>query len=578
MSAETVQDKPIQKPKADLPRDPSLQNRKAGQSRTILLYPLHNSIEEAEIEEFVKQAALSSPLRIDIFRFQSNDSDEEEDEDIDVIKDENDNDDAANYNAYAYCTFTSSTDCWLTKKHLNNHMLKDHKVSITFSTVPRTDLEGITNIIEFGTNYPPITHKWQVGNFLKSYPKNDTVDDDDFTLISNPRRIEPAPGHGAIKGKWFITYQTPEIATKALEFFSGRYYLDTENNKTRFVILNYQLHRNKHPLDRQECFYGITDRVIIRNVPPTIQDKDDIRLFLKSNGFDVHKDVLDINIVHQMASLAAKKYNAKKQKKNHKTFKQRNGFVVITFKTYELANKAYTNLNHKQLNDEFEITTGFTSPSMRDPLKRLLKGNTTVVHLSNLVWDVTEEQLREWLETAATRYLEKHKHMKKDDGKKKEKSENPFISTDANTSTKCTRPVSVFIKYRDWYSTGRANATFATSEEATMVVEMLNGRRLKGRKIMVNWALPINDYRFRETRNIALGRNNKRKDQKGKKQDKKSKKREFKRKWVNDVKKEQTHQTVSKSGNTNDTKNEKRGKKRRQKFKKPSTKKIKLTL
>ena len=317
-------------------KDPSLRKRMAGQSRTILLYPLSNIIEEADIESFVKRAALSPPLRIQLFKFQSNEEDN----------------DKTKCNAYAYCTFHSSSDCWLIKKHLNHKSLLNHKVNITFSAIPRSDLEGNTKIIEFGTCYPPITQRAEVIKFLNTFKSE--CSDSDLSDIRNPAKISIAPGHGGIKGKWWLFYKNPETATKALEFFSGSYFYDTENNLNRFVILNYQIQRNSLSFDRKECFYGITDRILLMNLKRSIVDNDDILLFLQNNGFDANKEVLDIHIIHQMMSVLQKN-----RKSDSKKLKPSPGFAIVTFESYKLANDAYTSLNGKSISDNCSIIVLF---------------------------------------------------------------------------------------------------------------------------------------------------------------------------------------------------------------------------
>jgi len=424
--------------------DPALRKRMGGQSRTILFYPLRNDTEESDIEEFVKSAALSAPLRIDLFKFQSAKRDD--------------------FNAYAYVTFNSSADCWLIKKHLNRRTLNDAQVNITFSSVPRSDLEGMTTLIEFGTNYPPITSKKLIGAFLHSFDAEmaDTMDVS-LPLITSPVSIEPAPGHGRVKGKWFLTYESPEIATKALEFYSGRYLCEQQKlqQRQRFVILNYQINEGQYALDRKQCFFSITDRVILHGLSPRVDSKDTIVAFLESNGFNVSKDVSDVHIIHHQK-------------------KAKNGFVIVTFADYKLANRAYTNLNHKTMtiNDdeaatavECEIVTGFASPQMTDPLKQNLKNETNVIHLSNLPWDVDHEKVKQWLSTASPQHV---------------------------------RPVHVFLKFRDGFFIGRANATFAKNAEATVAVEALNGKKFGDRCIALNWALPIKNRKFKEQRMIAL--------------------------------------------------------------------------
>ena len=463
-------------------RDPSLKNRIAGQSRTILLYPLSNDIEEAEIEEFIKPAALTAPLRIELFKFQHIDN---------LRKDQNKNNGdnvLTNYNAYCYVTFSSSSDCWLIKKRLNNTLLRNNKVSICFSSIPRSDLEGKVSRIEFGTNYPPITDKSEIFKFLNSFDddiKNNK--DEDLSMVKSPKYISPAPGHGGIKGKWFITYESPEIATKALEFYSGRYYFDQQNNKNRFVIINYQLSHKEIPKDRKECFFGITDRVVLQNLDRKITDNDDILLFLQNNGFDIDTEILDIYIIHQMTEML-KKIDSSKQKKYGKrkrTRKQKRkndksdnkpqcGYAIVTFANYKLASKAYTNLNNKIIGENCKINTGFSSPNMTDPLKRLLKNDTNNVHLSNLPWNITKQQISNWLSQAGKKYITKQKHLKKQaketededsdieilgdniDDKDKKEQKNPFYSTEVESGKFYAKPTDIFIKYHFGYSTGRA--------------------------------------------------------------------------------------------------------------------------
>ena len=136
------------------------------------------------------------------------------------------------------------------------------------------------------------------------------------------------------------------------------------------------------------------------------------------------------------------------------------------------------------------------------------------------------------------------------------------------------------------------------------MVEMLNGHTLNGRKIKINWALPINNYRFREQRNLALNIEEdvpkKRWKKKAERVEKKGTVMEvdekddeeeedhsvaFKKiqKWKskrNAIKKNKKPWTVDIIGDTNvkKTEGEKRGIKRKQTFSKPRTKKIKMTL
>ena len=103
-----------------------------------------------------------------------------------------------------------------------------------------------------------------------------------------------------------------------------------------------------------------------------------------------------------------------------------------------------------------------------DPLKRSLRNKTNVIHLNNLPWNVNEEQIKEWLFEAGKRYVAKNKHLnhkqenkdenEEDDDLKKEveNNPNPFYSTDTKAGKICTKPINVFIKYRDGFTTGRA--------------------------------------------------------------------------------------------------------------------------
>ena len=117
------------------------------------------------------------------------------------------------------------------------------------------------------------------------------------------------------------------------------------------------------------------------------------------------------------------------------------------------------------------VQTGFSSPSMTDPLKGSLKGQTAVIHLNNLAWNVTKSQIKEFCGEAGKKYISQNKHLdkskekmkkeKKNEGKKKKKSvSNPYYSTDTEAGKYCTIPIEVFIKYRNGYSTGRAVECF----------------------------------------------------------------------------------------------------------------------
>lgn len=144
---------------------------------------------------------------------------------------------------------------------------------------------------------------------------------------------------------------------------------------------------------------------------------------------------------------------------------------------------------------------------------------------------------------------------------------------------------------------------------------MLNGNELGGRKINVNWAMPIKDYKFQQERSNALHLNEKRirmnklingKHDKIKVDDdshesiafKKIKKWQSKRKKLAEKRRKiknankksrmkiQEEEIGDETNKTKETKkttetkktNIKNNRKRKQKWAKPSTKKIKLTL
>merc|ERR1712228_318554 len=202
-------------------------------------------------------------------------------------------------------------------------------------------------------------------------------------------------------------------------------FFDRENNLNRFVILNYQIHRNSLAFDRKECFYGITDRVLLMNLSRSIVDNDDVLLFLQNNGFDASKQICDIHIIHQMMSVLKQNKKKKKKKKLKKTEcepKPSPGFAIVTFESYKLANDAYTSLNGKCITNNCKIVTGFGSPSMTDPLKRILRDQTSVIHLNNLPWNVSKDQIKEFCAEAGKKYVAENKHLNKtNDTKAKQK-------------------------------------------------------------------------------------------------------------------------------------------------------------
>ncbi len=130
--------------------------------------------------------------------------------------------------------------------------------------------------------------------------------------------------------------------------------------------LGYTLDPNDTPYDRQECFFGITDRMALRGISRKTT-YDDISLFLQSNGFE-SKDILDIYIIHQnrqsllnqlqfLEKLQNSKKGKGKKKKKKKKGKNKKiilpkipryvpGFSIITFSNFELAKKAFTKLSH----------------------------------------------------------------------------------------------------------------------------------------------------------------------------------------------------------------------------------------
>ena len=126
--------------------------RMGGQTRTVFLRPLRYSVDESDISLFVKQASLSSPLRVDLFchRYPNeikNDSnninennDDDEEEDIDVLMDSesksnlNNNNNNNEYCAYAYVTFATHDDCELVVHGLNGSIMETNDKSV--SSVP----------------------------------------------------------------------------------------------------------------------------------------------------------------------------------------------------------------------------------------------------------------------------------------------------------------------------------------------------------------------------------------------------------------------------------------------------------
>ena len=264
--------------------------------------------------------------------------------------------------------------------------------------------------------------------------------------------------------------------------------------------------------DKKECVLGITDRIVLHKIPSFLRGTEALVKFLKEEGnFTVSgpgsvskselerlkleggndavaaalavkddSDIIDIDLRQQssyalesLAKHGAKRYGKVEPKKRW----SKSGMCFVTFRTRDLAEKAYTKLDGKTLRlpkgeaeSEHELSAGLAPHSSRTALKVCLKNATRVVHLSNLPWFVSNSGLRRFITSC---------------GEAAGKLDGDSASDGGGG---LANPVKIFSRYRDGYFIGRSNVTFASAEQATECVEKINGRFLFDRPIHVNWA------------------------------------------------------------------------------------------
>jgi len=245
-----------------------------------LFYPLLEDVDEIDIEQFIKNANITPPLRIEILRYRQN-----EEKKMDTTDNKNDkrkdmkNIDCNNY-GYAYVTFPTTEDCESILK-IRRKILKNQIIQIFFSTVPRTDLENQTNFTLLSRKFET---KIKIENFLETFRNN-------FT--DSPLYIRPGAGRAAARGDWILTWKNPIVARQAVYNYSGRIFEDN------FVILGFTWDpKMPHLYDKQQCFHSITDRVVLHGINRTT-NTNEIWSFLQQNHFS-EEDVLDIYIVQRI--------------------------------------------------------------------------------------------------------------------------------------------------------------------------------------------------------------------------------------------------------------------------------------
>jgi len=185
------------------------------------------------------------------------------------------------------------------------------------------------------------------------------------------------------------------------------------------------------------------------------------------------------------------------------------GFAVITFSNFSLASKAFKELDETTMTErKCRVTTGLKSPRMNDPLKYALKDKTCVVHLANLPWFTNAWKLKEWIVSNGIQFAENNKHKQVTDdtatrNPENQSAEDQFVNENESNKEEEKEvtavnpcPIKIFIKFRDGFPVGRANATLANPKQATQVVLSMNGKRFGSRKIQINWAVPLHDEKL----------------------------------------------------------------------------------
>ena len=429
--------------------------RLAGKSHTLIAFPLHDSITEIDIETFCSKAAVSKPLRIDIF--------------CPRISNNNNNNDSNNYddsfNGYAFITFDNHDDCELIHRNLNKTQLNNKEINIKYARIPRYDLENQTNILEL-YSYPAIKTMKEVIQFFNEF-KGDNNDRNIIPLIS------PIPHISHIRGKWKLKYSDKFMAKKSMEHYSARMFDGS------FVILQYSLPRHYVNIDRRECFYGISDRIVLYGIKRGIQIQN-IHEYFKNNGFEP-TIIKDIQFVFENKRMAIK--NIKKYQNHRETYKQKDGYIIITINDIKKAKNVYVALNGKSLtfNDKkCDITTGFYPGTRKHVVQWNLKGTTNWCFISNLPWNINQKKIREWINNCGISY-KKNNDIKN--------NENTIID-EYNTD-----PISITIEYIGGYCEGRAHIELPTKNAASIVVETYNETKYNGRTIYVDFQIPSDGQR-----------------------------------------------------------------------------------
>merc|ERR1712130_888937 len=107
-------------------------------------------------------------------------------------------------------------------------------------------------------------------------------------------------------------------------------------------------------------------------------EENDLSEFIKS---EIGKDSepTDIHLIHHLELFTT-------------------GYAFCTFKTFEITNKAVKTLNNKMLKDRM-LRVVWSKPSKVYKLRQELAGTTKVISFTNLRYDVTESDIREFVKT-----------------------------------------------------------------------------------------------------------------------------------------------------------------------------------
>merc|ERR1712228_147165 len=191
-----------------------------------------------------------------------------------------------------------------------------------------------------------------------------------FECIDGPLIIDiHQTSQGYTNGAAKVEFGEYKLANLALHKLNGQTMLN------RNIKLEYAISREIFALDGKQ-FKDKTLKIAVFNISAEIEEND-LREFIKSKV--CKQSTIDIHLIHHLKLFTT-------------------GYAFVTFESCELCNQAVECLNNEVLGDR-ALRVVWSKPSKVYKLRKVLKGRTKIISFTNLKYNVTEDEIREFIAT-----------------------------------------------------------------------------------------------------------------------------------------------------------------------------------